>query len=58
MLSETGTEAEIVDLDGKMLLPGFIEVHGHFSGSGLTEVSSSQKNVLLQVIGMCSPVAK
>jgi len=30
--------ARIVDLEGHALLPGFIDAHGHFPGSGITEV--------------------
>jgi predicted amidohydrolase YtcJ len=30
--------AKIVDLEGRALLPGFIDAHGHFPGSGITEV--------------------
>jgi predicted amidohydrolase YtcJ len=29
------TNAEIVDLEGRALLPGFIDAHGHFPGTGL-----------------------
>jgi predicted amidohydrolase YtcJ len=31
-------DAEVVDLEGRALLPGFIEAHGHFPGMGLTAV--------------------
>jgi predicted amidohydrolase YtcJ len=30
--------AEIVDLAGRALLPGFIDAHGHFPGAGITAV--------------------
>jgi predicted amidohydrolase YtcJ len=30
--------ARVVDLGGRALLPGFIDAHGHFPGSGLTAV--------------------
>lgn len=33
-------DAELVDLGGKTLLPGFIEAHGHFPGSGLSAVAA------------------
>jgi len=29
---------EVVDLEGRALLPGFIDAHGHFPGAGLTAV--------------------
>lgn len=31
-------DAEIVELDGKALLPGFIDAHGHFPGEGIYAV--------------------
>jgi predicted amidohydrolase YtcJ len=34
----TRTDARVVDLGGRALLPGFIDAHGHFPGSGLTAV--------------------
>lgn len=32
-----GPNTAIIDLDGKALLPGFIDAHGHFPSSGLIE---------------------
>ena len=29
-----GSDTEVVDLDGRMAIPGFIEGHGHFMGLG------------------------
>ena len=29
-----GTETEVIDLDGRLAVPGFIEGHGHFTGLG------------------------
>ncbi len=29
-----GRETEVIDLDGKLVIPGFIESHGHFLGVG------------------------
>lgn len=34
------SQTQVHDLEGKTLLPGFIEAHGHFPGSGLKAVSS------------------
>jgi predicted amidohydrolase YtcJ len=34
----TRTGARVVDLGGRALLPGFIDAHGHFPGSGLSAV--------------------
>lgn len=33
-------DTEVVDLRGRALLPGFIDAHGHFPGSGLSTVSA------------------
>ncbi len=33
------SESEIIDLDGKTMIPGFIEAHGHFPGSGFNALS-------------------
>ena len=33
-------DAELIDLDGQTLLPGFIEAHGHFPGSGMNAMAS------------------
>ena len=37
-LAEEG--AEVVDLAGRTLMPGFIDAHGHFPGSGLKVVAA------------------
>ncbi len=33
-----GDSARVVDLDGRALLPGFVDAHGHFPGTGLYAV--------------------
>ena len=35
-----GDDARIVDLQGRALLPGFIDAHGHFPGAGLYAVNA------------------
>jgi len=37
--SQLDAGAEVVDLQGKTLMPGFIDAHGHFPGSGLSAVA-------------------
>ncbi len=37
-LAESGTV--VTDLQGRTLLPGFVDAHGHFPGSGMTVVSA------------------
>ncbi len=39
VLRQASPDAELIDLKGKTLLPGFIEAHGHFPGSGLSAVA-------------------
>jgi len=33
-------ETEVVDLRGRTLLPGFVDAHGHFPGSGMSEIAA------------------
>jgi predicted amidohydrolase YtcJ len=33
-------DTEVVDLRGRTLLPGFVDAHGHFPGSGVSQVSA------------------
>ena len=33
-----GSETEVIDLDGMLAIPGFIESHGHFSGIGAAKM--------------------
>ena len=36
--SHVGPKTEVIDLQGQLLIPGFIEGHGHFSGVGEAEL--------------------
>jgi predicted amidohydrolase YtcJ len=36
--SYIGDATQVIDLDGKLAIPGFIESHGHFSGIGRTKM--------------------
>ena len=40
IMALVGDDTEIVDLRGRTLLPGFIDAHGHFPGSGLRVVAA------------------
>ena len=40
IMALVGNETEVVDLRGRTLLPGFIDAHGHFPGSGLRVVAA------------------
>ena len=39
ILQQASDQADIIDLQGKTVTPGFIEAHGHFPGSGLKAVA-------------------
>ncbi len=39
IMALAGDETEVVDLRGRTLLPGFIDAHGHFPGSGMHVIS-------------------
>ena len=36
--ASAGDDARVVDLEGRALLPGFIDAHGHFPGGGIYAV--------------------
>ena len=40
ILAMTGPETEVYDLRGRTLMPGFVDAHGHFPGSGLVIVAA------------------
>jgi len=40
ILALAGEDAEIIDLKGRTLLPGFIDAHGHFPASGMAVVAA------------------
>ncbi|MFK8047541.1 MAG: amidohydrolase [Halioglobus sp.] len=40
MLALVGDRTTVIDLRGRTLMPGFIDAHGHFPGSALTEVAA------------------
>jgi len=40
-----GSETEVIDLDGMLAIPGFIESHGHFSGIGSAKMQLNLMSV-------------
>lgn len=40
VLEAAGKDTIVTDLQGRTMLPGFIEAHGHFPGSGLSAVAA------------------
>jgi predicted amidohydrolase YtcJ len=54
-----GTKTEIVDLRGKMLLPGFVEAHTHpFTGSALSQGVDLQYDTREKLLQVLSAYAK
>ncbi|CAA0118278.1 N-substituted formamide deformylase [Halioglobus japonicus] len=40
IMALVGDDTEVVDLHGRTMLPGFIDAHGHFPGSGLSVIAA------------------
>jgi predicted amidohydrolase YtcJ len=40
IMALVGEDTEVVDLRGRTLLPGFIDAHGHFPGSGMRVIAA------------------
>lgn len=40
IMARVGDDTEVVDLRGRTMLPGFIDAHGHFPGSGMRTISA------------------
>ncbi len=57
--SYIGRATEVIDLDGKLAIPGFIESHGHFLGVGDANMQLDLMNVANwdEVVGMVAAVA-
>ena len=45
LISYQGAETELIDLDGQLAIPGFIEGHGHFTGIGNAELQLALRNL-------------
>jgi predicted amidohydrolase YtcJ len=43
--SYVGAATQVIDLDGKLAIPGFIESHGHFTGVGRSKMQLDLMNV-------------
>jgi predicted amidohydrolase YtcJ len=54
-----GRSTEVIDLDGKLAIPGFIDSHGHFLGVGDAKMQLDLMNVANwgEVVGMVAAVA-
>ncbi len=40
IISRSGDDTAVVDLHGRTMLPGFIDAHGHFPGSGMRVIAA------------------
>jgi predicted amidohydrolase YtcJ len=40
IMARVDEETEVIDLHGRTVLPGFIDAHGHFPGSGLSAIAA------------------
>ncbi|MDZ7781863.1 MAG: amidohydrolase [Halioglobus sp.] len=40
IMALAGDDTEIIDLKGRTLLPGFVDAHGHFPGSGMHAIAA------------------
>ena len=59
----TGPETEVMELEGKFVMPGFIEGHGHFSGLGsslmnLNFLKSKSWSEIVAAVGEKAKTAK
>jgi predicted amidohydrolase YtcJ len=57
IMALAGDETQVIDLRGRTLLPGFIDAHGHFPGSGMRVVAADlnsppigDKNTMAEVM--------
>ncbi|CAN5657031.1 amidohydrolase [soil metagenome] len=55
-----GSNTEVIELDGRLLIPGFIEGHGHYMGVGQAQMNLNLMNVANwdEVIGMVAAAAR
>ena len=58
ILQQAGEQANIIDLQGKTVTPGFIEAHGHFPGSGLKAVAEDVSSPPVGTVLTISDVLK
>ena len=56
----TGPETEVIDLEGRLAVPGFIESHGHFLGVGDAKMQLDLMNVANwdEIVAMVADAAK
>ena len=60
MKSLIGTKTRVIDLSGKLAIPGFIEGHGHFMGVGQYKMNLNLRNARNwdEIVAMVADAAK
>ena len=60
MQSYVGPATDVVDLNGRLAIPGFIEGHGHFMGLGSSKMELNLRDAKNwnQIVGMVAAAAK
>jgi len=56
IMALVGDDTEVVDLRGRTLLPGFIDAHGHFPGSGMRVIAADLNSPPIGVINTMAEV--
>ena len=60
ILSKSGPQTKLIDLDGAFMMPGFIEGHGHFKfiGEGMIELNFLKDTSWAQIVDKVAAKAK
>ncbi len=60
MKAHIGPATEVIDVKGQLVIPGFIEGHGHFSGVGTAQLNLNLMNTTSwdQIVGMVAEKVK
>jgi len=60
MRRHIGSETEVIDLEGRLVLPGFVEGHGHFTGVGQAQLNLNLMKTRSweEIVGMVAEAAK
>jgi predicted amidohydrolase YtcJ len=60
MLAYIGSSTKVIDLSGRLAIPGFIEGHGHFTGLGASKMSLNLRDVKNwdQIVAMVAAAAR
>lgn len=56
IMALVGDDTEVIDLRGRTLLPGFIDAHGHFPGSGMRVIAADLNSPPIGVLNTMAEV--